>query len=218
METNSTEDSFSEAAAGSFAAEFEKYVGEVLDNLSPGKIVTGKVVAVEREVVIVDISFKSYGVVPIVQFEDSDGKVTVKVGDQVDVYIVTLENDKNQVVLSRERAQQKKVWALGPILKDAVSRSRKKFIASVGPTWPIYSLLKNKFGEDVAFETMTYVALDPDYVQGLVERGYNETLDLLKAKGLNFKKISRTKNIIRNWQAKFGDILSRLPGRKKESV
>ncbi len=69
---------------------------------------------------------------------------------------------------------------LGGLLKDSVSRSTRKFIAAVGPTWPVFQLLKRKLGEEVAFETMSYVALDPDYLSGLIERGYEETRAKLK--------------------------------------
>lgn len=69
---------------------------------------------------------------------------------------------------------------LGPLLRDCVKSSTKKFIAAVGPVWPVFSLLKNKLGEDVAYETMSYVALDPDYLSGLLEQGYNDTLTRLR--------------------------------------
>lgn len=69
---------------------------------------------------------------------------------------------------------------LGPILKEAVSSSTRKFIAAVGPTWPCFTLLKNKLGEDVAYETMSYVALDTDYLQAIMELGYTETLSSLR--------------------------------------
>ncbi len=70
----------------------------------------------------------------------------------------------------------------GPILKQAVSKSTRKFIEAVGPTWPIFKILQNKLGEDLAYEVMSYVALDPDYIHGLIERGYNETTQLLKSR------------------------------------
>lgn len=69
---------------------------------------------------------------------------------------------------------------LGDLLKYVASRSTRKFISAVGPTWPVFQLLKKKLGEDVAYEAMTYVALDPDYVQGLIEMGYEETRALLR--------------------------------------
>jgi predicted acylesterase/phospholipase RssA len=71
---------------------------------------------------------------------------------------------------------------LGPFLKASVGSSTKKFMTAVGPTWPLFSLLKNKLGEDVAYETMTYVALDSDYLNAIIEAGYNETMEMLKNK------------------------------------
>lgn len=72
---------------------------------------------------------------------------------------------------------------LGPLLRDAVSGSRKQFIAAVGPVWPLFSLLKRKLGEEVAYEAMSYVALDRDYVQALIQRGYEETVSRMTAGG-----------------------------------
>ena len=70
---------------------------------------------------------------------------------------------------------------LGPILKESVAHSTKKFMSAVGPVWPVFSLLEKKLGSEVAYETMTYVALDEDYILGLMERGFHETNDKLKA-------------------------------------
>ena len=98
-----------ENVGGSFASEFEKYFNE-RGNLRPGKVVTGKVTAIGKDVVSVDIGFKSEGVVPIDQFADSAGVYQVALGDGVDVYILALENEQGQVVLSKEKADQKKVW------------------------------------------------------------------------------------------------------------
>lgn len=69
---------------------------------------------------------------------------------------------------------------LGPILKEVVGKSTRKFIKAVGPTWPLFSLLKNKLGEEVAYETMSYVALDSDYLNAIIECGYLETKEMLK--------------------------------------
>src|SRR5690606_24824119 len=51
------------------------------------------------------------GLVPTSQFQNIDGEVEVKVGDETEVFIVHLENDFGQIILSREKAVQKKVWA-----------------------------------------------------------------------------------------------------------
>lgn len=78
--------------------------------------------------------------------------------------------------------------SLGSLLKDAVNLSRGKFISSVGPVWPVFSLLKNKLGEEVAYESLSYVALDRDYIHALIERGYEETMALVRNRAeLDFK-------------------------------
>lgn len=99
----------SDSTSGSFAAEFERYMKEK-GNVRPGKVIPGVVTEVGREVVAVDIGFKSEGVVPVEQFVDESGAYAVKIGEKVDVYVLALENEHGQVVLSKEKADQKKVW------------------------------------------------------------------------------------------------------------
>src|SRR5262245_556146 len=96
--------------AGSFASEFSKVMEAGMSDLRPGKIVPGKVVAINKDMVTVDIGFKSEGVVPTTQFPNKDGKLQVKIGDTVDVCILALENQQGQVVLSKEKADQLRVW------------------------------------------------------------------------------------------------------------
>ena len=94
----------------SFASEFEALLRERVDNKRTGTIVPGVVTHVGKEVVSVDIGFKSEGVVPTEQFPHVDGKIQVKIGDPVDVFIIALENEMGQVLLSKEKADQKRVW------------------------------------------------------------------------------------------------------------
>ena len=104
------ENASSESSSGTFAGEFERLFQSRIDKLKPGKVVPGTVSSINKDVVAVDIGFKSDGVVPVQQFQNAEGALTVKVGDQVDVYIAALENEMGQLVLSREKAEQKKVW------------------------------------------------------------------------------------------------------------
>ncbi len=97
-------------SSGSFAGEFETLVRQQMDSIKLGNIVTGTVVSIGKEMVTVDIGFKSEGVVPTQQFQDIEGKIDVKVGDETEVFILQLENEHGQVVLSREKAMQKRVW------------------------------------------------------------------------------------------------------------
>lgn len=71
---------------------------------------------------------------------------------------------------------------LGPVLKAAIGTSTRNFIHALGPTWPVFTFIKAKFGEEVAYEVLSYVTLYPDYTRALIETGYNETLATLNKK------------------------------------
>ena len=72
-----------------------------------GNIVKGHIIEVRPKEVLVDIGYKSEGVIPAAEFEDIK---TVKVGDEVDVLIEKLENKEGTVVLSHEKAEFKRNW------------------------------------------------------------------------------------------------------------
>ncbi len=79
--------------------------------------------------------------------------------------------------------------ALGPVLRDSVGRNNRDFIQALGPVWPIFSLIKKKLGEDLAYEVLSYIALHPEYSRAAIEAGYNETAALLrKRRELIFKR------------------------------
>lgn len=69
-------------------------------------IVKGRILAVQKQFVIVDIGAKSEGVIPIAEFEDEE----FEVGDDVEVLLEKLENDDGMVVLSKEKAAHKQNW------------------------------------------------------------------------------------------------------------
>ncbi|MBN1652649.1 MAG: 30S ribosomal protein S1 [Deltaproteobacteria bacterium] len=93
----------------SFAALFEASVAQA-DTLREGVIVQGSVIEVGHDVVVVDIGYKSEGVIPSSEFIDTSGKVSVSVGDIVDVLIEAKEDDDGLVILSKEKADKLKVW------------------------------------------------------------------------------------------------------------
>ncbi len=97
-------------SSSSFSSEFERLYGEKVNKLREGRVVTGSVCDINKEFVEVDIGYKSNGLVPVEQFKDSEGKVHVQAGDEVEVMIMTAENDMGQVVLSHEKAKQFRVW------------------------------------------------------------------------------------------------------------
>ena len=75
-----------------------------------GQIVSGTVVQVHHDSVIVDIGGKSEGVISKSEFVGADGTFGVKVGDRVDVFIESRESDDGLISLSKEKADKMKVW------------------------------------------------------------------------------------------------------------
>ncbi len=93
----------------SFAALFEASVAQA-DTLKEGAIVQGTVIKVGPESVVVDIGYKSEGVLSSSEFVDAHGKASVQVGDVVDVLIEAKEDEQGLVILSKEKADKLKVW------------------------------------------------------------------------------------------------------------
>jgi small subunit ribosomal protein S1 len=83
---------------------------EKQQNVLEGEIVRGTVLSVNKDFVIVDIKYKSEGQIPVQEFIDMDGVVTVKAGDEIDVYVENRENDNGLVELSKEKADRLKIW------------------------------------------------------------------------------------------------------------
>ncbi len=103
----------------SFAELFEQ--SERISKLKPGAIVTGTVVEIRSDVVIVNAGLKSEGVVPIDQFRNEAGELEVSVGDEVKVALDALEDGFGETRLSREKAKRAMVW---DELEDAQSKDQ----------------------------------------------------------------------------------------------
>jgi small subunit ribosomal protein S1 len=75
-----------------------------------GEIVKGTVIHIRENEVVVDVGFKSEGIIPIEEFRAADGSLQVKVGDKVEVFLEETEDSDGYVVLSKEKADKAKVW------------------------------------------------------------------------------------------------------------
>jgi len=93
----------------SFAEMFESSQASIAA-LKPGSIVTGTVVEIRSDVVVINAGLKSEGIVPIEQFRNEQGELEVEVGDEVKVALDALENGFGETVLSREKAKRAMVW------------------------------------------------------------------------------------------------------------
>ncbi|MGH7811494.1 MAG: 30S ribosomal protein S1, partial [Candidatus Binatia bacterium] len=92
------------------ASEFEAMFEESLRTVKPGGVVKGRVVGITSTHVLIDVGYKSEGQTPIQEFTDRQGNLQVKIGDEVDVYFETAEGEGGGIVLSRQRAENLKIW------------------------------------------------------------------------------------------------------------
>src|SRR4051812_27323749 len=81
-----------------------------MSNFAEGDIVRGRVLKVTPSEVIVDIGYKSEGMLPVTEVTGYNGQVRVKVGEEIDVYLERLEDSSGHVILSREKAERMLVW------------------------------------------------------------------------------------------------------------
>jgi small subunit ribosomal protein S1 len=79
-------------------------------NMAEGEVVKGTVLKVTDTAVVVDVGYKSEGLIPIHEFLDENGQVTVQAGDMVDVLLERTEDREGHIVLSREKAEKMKIW------------------------------------------------------------------------------------------------------------
>jgi len=91
-----------------FASLFEESLKR--EGLKEGDIVRGKVIQLAKDHVIVDIGYKSEGTIPLHEFTGADGQVTVKVDDEIDVFLESREDENGLCILSKEKADRLKVW------------------------------------------------------------------------------------------------------------
>jgi len=90
--------------------EFEQFLEmyePTLSDIQEGEIVKGKVMGVTKEDVIVDVGFKSEGIIPISEFPEP---INVKMGDEIEVYLEAIEDQDGQLVLSKQKADFMRVW------------------------------------------------------------------------------------------------------------
>lgn len=77
---------------------------------SEGEVVLGKIIAVDKEFVLVDIGYKSEGQININEFKNEKGEVNVKINDDVEVMIEFWDEEHEKLVLSKDKAEKDKIW------------------------------------------------------------------------------------------------------------
>ena len=95
------------SAVGTSREELQKAYDETLNKVADHQVVDGKVTAVDKKEVVVNIGYKSDGIIPASEFRYNPD---LKVGDVVEVYVENAEDKKGQLVLSHKKARLSKSW------------------------------------------------------------------------------------------------------------
>jgi small subunit ribosomal protein S1 len=103
----------------SFAQLFEQSLAN--QRIRPGMILTGLVVDVTPDVVVVNVGLKSEAVIPVEQFKNERGEIEVKVGESVEVALDSVEDGTGETRLSREKAKRARTWTR---LEEAFNQSQ----------------------------------------------------------------------------------------------
>lgn len=92
----------------SFSKLFEESAKEV--TFQQGDVVPATVIETQSDYVLVDINYKSEGLIPIHEFKTGTNTLSVKPGDKIEVYIEKIENENGMAVLSKDKADMLKAW------------------------------------------------------------------------------------------------------------
>src|ERR1700726_2245260 len=87
--------------------EMQELIAKSLRDFKEGSIVKGRILEIRSREVLVDIGYKSEGVIPSAEFEDIE---SMEVGDKVEVLLERFENDEGFVVLSKKKAAYRQNW------------------------------------------------------------------------------------------------------------
>jgi small subunit ribosomal protein S1 len=104
----------SDAAAATVSPDedFEALLEEsfITQDQIEGRVVAGRVVAIENDFVMLDVGLKSEGRVPMREFAKAGEDKELQLGDRVDVFLERIENAHNEAVLSRDKARREEAW------------------------------------------------------------------------------------------------------------
>ena len=91
-----------------FAALLDESFGS--SDMMEGSVIKGKVMAIEKDMAVIDVGLKTEGRIALKEFANPDRSITLKVGDQVEVYLERIENALGEAVISRDKARREESW------------------------------------------------------------------------------------------------------------
>ena len=83
---------------------------ESFKRFAEGEVVTGTIIAVDKDHVLVDVGYKSEGLISVREFRDEEGEVKAAIGDKVEVMVELWDEEEERVVLSKDKAEKIKIW------------------------------------------------------------------------------------------------------------
>ncbi|MDA3863440.1 MAG: 30S ribosomal protein S1 [Deltaproteobacteria bacterium] len=107
-----TETKTTETKTDNQKLSFAELLEQTEKTFKSNTVVTGKIIKIlpEEEKVVVDIGYKSEGMIDIEEFQNASDKIDYESGDEVEVFISSLSNEKGRVTLSKEKADKLKIW------------------------------------------------------------------------------------------------------------
>jgi small subunit ribosomal protein S1 len=91
-----------------FAALLDEAFGS--SDMMEGSVIKGKVMAIEKDMAVIDVGLKTEGRIALKEFANPDRSITLKVGDSVEVYLERIENALGEAVISRDKARREESW------------------------------------------------------------------------------------------------------------
>ena len=109
------------AALGVHSQDADSLSGETMESVmdmyeesfkrfAEGEVVTGRIISIDRDHVLVDIGYKSEGQIRIQEFRDENGEIKAQIDDKIEVMVEWWDDDEERVILSKEKAANVKVW------------------------------------------------------------------------------------------------------------
>ncbi len=122
--------------------DFAALLDETLQgrDLGEGQVVHGRVVGIEKDIIIIDVGLKTEGRIAAREFGIGEGAVIPKVGDNVEVYLERVENALGEAVISRDKARREEAWTRlevvfaeqQPVMGAIVGRVKGGFTVDLG--------------------------------------------------------------------------------------
>ncbi|MEJ2283818.1 MAG: 30S ribosomal protein S1 [Desulfobacterales bacterium] len=113
-----SDEQFSDSAqdAGESMESVMDLYEESFKRFAEGEVVTGRIISIDKDHVLVDIGYKSEGQIRLSEFKDEEGNINAEMGDSVEVMVEWWDDEEERVVLSKEKAANIKIW-------DAIKKS-----------------------------------------------------------------------------------------------